>query len=135
MESLDGDTIIRIAAENKAPIELLILAKVECVKTRASHIKNDISINALKTAENFGLGKINLDDLNISMLKACRVYYESIDPNKPYPWLEGAVYAASNPSMMYSAVLSTSLSNNLELNHKKQMINICKEILSEYLNK
>ncbi len=109
-----GEWLLWLAQKVDVPLQVLTLAKARCAKTVIHLMKDERSINAVNTAEKFGLGECTLKELKEVIAAAAAVAAAAAD--------------VAAGGVNYNVIYATTKKENQKLTAK-----ICKEILGKVL--
>lgn len=132
--TVNADWIIWTAKKLDISLREITLAKALCAKTIIHLMKDRRSLNIIDLAEQYGLGKITLQELERQAFDALVVYNElNVGDDDIYAY---AAYTLADPHNTYSivnAVHHAITFNTIKNNITDDTVKICREILGDLI--
>ena len=104
-----GDWLLWLAKTVDVPLNKLTLAKARCAKTVIHLMKDQRSIDAVNTAERFGLDECTLDELTAANAAANAAYNAAANAAYAAAYAANAANAAANAA--YAAYAAANAAN------------------------
>jgi len=134
-----GDWMLWLAAMTKVDHRTLTLAKGRCAKTVVHLMKDELIINAVKAAIDYGNGRITYKELDnaADAAYAAHAAYTTTDHAAAHAAYTAAANTAAtyaNAAAAYAAAANAAAANaadDARVKNQKATADICREILTE----